>query len=55
MLVVEDDPAVRMLVMEVLDELGYQAFEAADGNAALALLNSGERVDLMITTSAYRA
>ena len=31
MLVVDDEPTVRMLVAEVLEELGYVAIEAADG------------------------
>lgn len=32
-LVVEDDPVVRSLAIEVLDELGYRALEAGDGLA----------------------
>ena len=31
-LVVDDEPSVRMLVGEVLEDLGYGAIEAADGN-----------------------
>ena len=31
MLVVDDEPTVRMLVVEVLEELGYTALEAGDG------------------------
>lgn len=30
-LVVDDEPTVRMLVTEVLEELGYTAIEATDG------------------------
>jgi CheY-like chemotaxis protein/anti-sigma regulatory factor (Ser/Thr protein kinase) len=48
-LVVEDDPAVRMLVREVLEELHYEAIEIADPIAAVPLLASGERIDLMIS------
>jgi len=48
-LVVEDDPAVRSLVMEVLDELGYCAHPAADASEALPLLDSSLRVDLLVT------
>ncbi len=48
-LVVEDDPAVRLLVVEVLSDLGYQVIEAADGAAALEHLKSGQRIDLLIT------
>src|SRR5207248_2267753 len=48
-LLVEDDPSIRLLITEVLDELGYASIEAADGEAALALLESNTRFDLMIT------
>jgi PAS domain S-box-containing protein len=48
-LVVEDDPSIRLLITEVLDELGYTSFEAADGKAALALLDSNTKLDLMVT------
>lgn len=48
-LVVEDDPAVRMLVMEVLNELGYRALEAADGPSALVTLESAARIDLLVS------
>jgi PAS domain S-box-containing protein len=48
-LVVEDDPSIRLLITEVLDELGYTSFQAADGKAALALLDSNARLDLMVT------
>ena len=48
-LVVDDEPTVRMLVMEVLDELGYAAIEAADGAAGLKLLQSDIRIYLLIT------
>ncbi|EPL15628.1 PAS domain-containing protein [Pseudomonas sp. CF161] len=47
--VVEDDPAVRMLVLNVLGELGYTAFEAEDAKSALPLLESPIRVDLLVT------
>jgi signal transduction histidine kinase len=48
-LVVEDDSAVRMLVREVLEELSYEAIEFADPLAALPLLASSARIDLMIS------
>lgn len=38
LLVVEDDDIVRMLIVEVLDELGYTIIEAADATAALRAL-----------------
>jgi CheY-like chemotaxis protein len=48
-LVVDDDPAIRMLVTEVLDDLGYRVIEAQDGQAGLAVLESNRRIDLLIT------
>ncbi|WP_353466589.1 PAS domain-containing protein [Sphingomonas faeni] len=48
-LVVDDEPTVRMLVMEVLEELGYAAIEAADGASGLKLLQSDIRIDLLVT------
>ena len=38
-LVVEDEAVVRSLVLEVLEELGYGALEAADGPSACAFSN----------------
>ena len=49
MLVVDDEPTVRMLVAEVLEELGYTAIEAATGPAGLTILRSKVRIDLLIT------
>ena len=48
-LVVDDEPTVRMLVTEVLQELGYAAIEAADGPSGLRVLQSDTRVDLLVT------
>ena len=48
-LVVDDEPSVRMLVAEVLADLGYIAVEAADGAAGLRVLQSDARVDLLVT------
>ena len=48
-LVVDDEPSVRMLVAEVLDELGYSAIEASDGISGLKVLRSDVRIDLLIT------
>lgn len=48
-LVVDDEPTVRMLIREVLGELGYRTIEAEDGATALAVLDSLARVDLLIT------
>ncbi|MBR1136774.1 MULTISPECIES: ATP-binding protein [Bradyrhizobium] len=48
-LVVDDEPTIRMLVMEVLDERGYAVIEAKDGPTGLAALQSNARIDLLIT------
>ncbi|MDH4746132.1 response regulator [Sphingomonas sp. CBMAI 2297] len=48
-LVVDDEPTVRMLIVDALGELGYSCLEAADGPAGLRLLESAERIDLLIT------
>ena len=48
-LVVEDETAVRDLVVDVLEELGYRAVEAADGLSGLRLLQSDMRIDLLVT------
>ena len=48
-LVVEDEALVRLLIVDVLDELGYKAVEAADGPSGLRILQSQQRVDLLIT------
>lgn len=49
MLIVDDEPTVRMLISDVLDELGYAAIEAADATSALKVLQSNVRLDLLIT------
>ena len=48
-LIVDDEPTVRMLVSDVLSELGYQVVEASDGREGLAVLNSNRPIDLLIT------
>jgi PAS domain S-box-containing protein len=48
-LLVEDDSSVRLLIKEVLNELGYSCVEACDGETAMAVLESNIGVDLMIT------
>ena len=48
-LVVEDEATVRMLITETLRELGCRTIEAADGPAGLRVLQSGARVDLLVT------
>jgi signal transduction histidine kinase len=48
-LIVDDEPTVRMLVSEVLADLGYTAIEAEDGPAGLKALQSSARIDLLVT------
>ena len=48
-LIVDDEPTVRMLVADVLVESGYSAIEASDGVSGLQILQSNARIDLLIT------
>ena len=48
-LVIDDEPLVRMLVVDALTELGYVAIEAPDGAEGLDVLRSKARVDLLVT------
>ena len=48
-LVVEDEATVRMLIVDVLEDLGYTALEAGEGATALKTLRSDARIDLLIT------
>ena len=48
-LVIDDEPTVRMLVSDVLSDLGYGGLEAEDGPSGLKILQSQARIDLLIT------
>ncbi|WP_235919386.1 PAS domain S-box protein [Aureimonas psammosilenae] len=48
-LVVDDEPLVRMLILDVLEDLGYKALEAEDGRTGLAILQSDVRIDLLVS------
>lgn len=48
-LVVEDDDAVRSVVVETIGELGYKVLRAKDAQSALMVLESGLHVDLLFT------
>jgi len=48
-LVIEDDAQLRMLVVEVLKDLGYRALVARNGEDALPMLQSAERIDLVVS------
>ena len=48
-LLVEDDPDVRSMLMAYLQALGYEAIETEDGEAALEVLKGDRRIDLVLT------
>jgi signal transduction histidine kinase len=48
-LVVDDEATVRMLVSDVLGDLGYVVIEAADGVSGLKVLRSDAKIDLLVT------
>jgi len=48
-LVIDDEPTIRMLVAEVLAESGYAVIEAPDGPTGLRILESNTKIDLLIT------
>ena len=48
-LVVEDEPILRMVLVSALDDAGFQVAEAAQSDEAESLLADTPRVDLMIT------
>ncbi|WP_263143970.1 PAS domain S-box protein [Pseudomonas sp. RIT-PI-AD] len=48
-LVVEDADIVRMLTVEVLEDLGYAVLQAADAQEALPILQGGQTLDLLMT------
>jgi CheY-like chemotaxis protein len=48
-LVVEDNPDVRRLVLRQLNDLGYAVIEAANGPQALKMLEDGVAIDLLFT------
>jgi PAS domain S-box-containing protein len=48
-LLIDDEPTIRMLIAEVLTDAGYSVIEAPDGPAGLRVLQSGAKIDLLIT------
>ena len=48
-LLVEDEPTLRMVLASVLAESGYRVIEAEDGSSALGQLRAGHPVDLLVT------
>lgn len=47
-LVVEDDPSVRSLVVQSLQGLGYQVLQAADAGSALTVLDADDSADVRV-------
>ncbi len=48
-LVIDDEPHVRMLMCDALRERGYQVSEAMDGPSGLHMLRSMASIDLLVT------
>jgi two-component system, cell cycle response regulator CpdR len=48
-LIAEDEPMLLMVVADTLRDAGYQVLEAANGEAALALLTQNPQVDLLMS------
>jgi PAS domain S-box-containing protein len=48
-LVVEDEPVVRGVIIEMLHDQGYRVLEATDGPSGLRILRLNERIDLLVT------
>jgi CheY-like chemotaxis protein len=51
-LLVEDDQLIAMSAVAMLNDLGHSVVEAGSGRAALAILESGAAVDVMMTDQA---
>jgi signal transduction histidine kinase/ActR/RegA family two-component response regulator len=48
-LIVDDEIAIRLLITEMLTELGYSVIQAPDGPHGLKILQSSQRIDLLVT------
>ncbi|WP_420478087.1 ATP-binding protein [Brevundimonas sp. FT23028] len=48
-LLIDDEPTVRMLAAEVLGDAGYTVIEAVDGPSGLQVLGGGAKIDLLVT------
>lgn len=48
-LVVEDEPVVRAVIIEMLQDQGYKTLEAVDGPSGLRILALDQRIDLLVT------
>jgi CheY-like chemotaxis protein len=48
-LVVEDEILIRLLITDTLREAGYQVVEASTGDEAIRIVDSAQRIDLLVT------
>jgi CheY-like chemotaxis protein len=48
-LVVEDEPLMRMLMVDILEEAGFDVLEAASGLEACRLIEDPNHIDLIVT------
>ncbi|GHD09260.1 hypothetical protein GCM10016234_09840 [Tianweitania populi] len=48
-LVVEDEVLVQMLIVDYLNDLGYETIEANDAQRALSIIESDQTIDLLLT------
>src|ERR1700759_2614986 len=48
-LVIDDEPSIRMLISEGLEEHGYAVVEASDGPSGMRILQAGSKIDVLIT------
>jgi CheY-like chemotaxis protein len=48
-LVVDDEPLIRFVVRDALEDLGLEVYEAADGESGLATFLSHASIDVVVT------
>jgi hypothetical protein len=48
-LVIEDEPVVRGVILEMLEDQGYRTLGAVDGPSGLRILRANSRIDLLVT------
>ncbi|MFC4172129.1 response regulator [Microvirga sp. GCM10011540] len=48
-LLVEDEPLIRLFIAELLEDAGFRVVEAANATEALVILEAGLRVNVLLT------
>lgn len=48
-LLVEDEPLIRLFISDLLEEAGFKVVEAANASEALVLMEAGLSVDVLLT------